>query len=287
MEISEKENSTAKETEPAGYFSEKWPVGPPGKYGATNNEMLLVDLIPEKLDLDRGIYRKNILQSHRYAWQASYRHTELLISADSDIKEKIKGLLEEIYRQLDYCIQKEPAFLKSLSPVKVKPFFPEAIRNMCRLSALFNVGPMAAVAGAVNDFLAAGLKSSCNELIIENGGDLYIKSGRDINTGVYVKNSFFKDLITVQVDSADMPCGICSSSGTFGHSLSLGNCDLAVVLSDSSTGADAAATAVANSINTVEDIRKSIDFFKGLSPVKGLLIIKKDIVGIWGKIRLV
>ncbi len=59
------------------------------------------------------------------------------------------------------------------------------------------------------------------------------------------------------------------------------------MLSDSSTGADAAATAVANSINTVEDIRKSIDFFKGLSPVKGLLIIKKDIVGIWGKIRLV
>ncbi len=254
-----------------------------------NNKFLRqTDKIPGKPFLNRQIYRQNLRLRHRYSWQISYRYTELFISSDSSLEDRIKSLLEEIYSQLDYCIECDPSFEKSLSPVQIKPYFPEPIKNMCRLSAIFNVGPMAAVAGTVNDFLASGLEKYCeNELFIENGGDLYIRSGRSVNIGVYVKNGFFKDSITLQVEPKDMPCGICASSGTFGHSLSFGKCDLAVVLSDTSTGSDAAATAVANSINSADDIKKSLNYFKKLSPVKGLLIVKEDRIGIWGKIKLV
>ena len=36
----------------------------------------------------------------------------------------------------------------------------------------------------------------------------FISVVRNVNIGVYVKNGFFKDSITLQVEPKDMPCGL-------------------------------------------------------------------------------
>jgi uncharacterized protein len=238
-------------------------------------------------DSDRSIYRNNVKSGEKYHWKIKYQYSDLLLSSDKNIAGLIEGPLKEIYFYLHKCFKEDPTFLRSLSPVSIKPGYPEIIKKMCLLSAGFNVGPMAAVAGTVNEFLAEKVNKYCGTLIIENGGDLYLRSKKDRILGIYVKNKYFKDSISIKIKSGNMPCGVCASSGTFGHSLSLGKCDIAVVLSKSAITADAAATAVANSISCKDDILKSIENFKGRPNIDGLLLIKEDQIGVWGNIELV
>ena len=146
---------------------------------------------------------------------------------------------------------------------------------------------MAAVAGAVNDFIAESLSGLCSYLVIENGGDIYAKSPDDLKIGIFIKNMVFADRVVFKISSLDMPCGICSSSGTFGHSLSLGRCDLAVIISKTAIAADSAATAAANSVTCEEDISKSIEYFSRFNEVLGVMLIKGKKIGIWGNLQLV
>jgi uncharacterized protein len=237
-------------------------------------------------DSDRSIYRGNVKTGEKYHWKITYQYSDLLLSSDKNVAGLIEEPLKEIYCYLNKCFEEDPAFLRSLSPVSIKPGYPEIIKKMCLLSAGFNVGPMAAVAGTVNEFLAEKINKYCGTLIIENGGDLYLRSKKDRILGIYVKNKYFKDSISIRIKSENMPCGVCASSGTFGHSLSLGKCDLAVVLAKSAITADAAATAVANSISSKDDILKSIKHFRNCQDIDGLLLIKEDQIGLWGNIEL-
>jgi ApbE superfamily uncharacterized protein (UPF0280 family) len=251
------------------------------------NKIEITDIIPEKLDIDRSIYRDFIQSKEKYAWRVTYRFSDLLINSNKNIKNKIEKPLREIYEILDFCIKKNLSFLKSLAPVSIRPYYPSIIKKMCRVCSTFNVGPMAAVAGTVNEYLASFLLKYCDNLIIENGGDLYIKSARDLTIGVYLKNPHFKNKVFIKINLKGKPYGLCSSSSTFGHSLSFGKCDLAVVFARSSMMADAAVTAVANSINRPDDILESINHYKEFSGIKGLLIIKDKKIGIWGNLELV
>jgi len=243
-------------------------------------------------DLDR---EKNKLQAYRSAvknndcpgWLISYRHSDIYISSDIDIGSEAAVYLEEVYCELENHIKKNPGFYKSLSPVAAKPYYPEIVKKMCDCSRQFKVGPMAAVAGAVNDYLAERVSGRCSRLIIENGGDLFIKSGSDVTVNLYLKNTYFNDSINILIKGCDIPCGICSSSGVFGHSYSMGRCDLATVIASSSAAADAAATAAANSVNSQDDIQPAIDYFRTFEHISGILLIKDAKIGMWGKFQLV
>ena len=252
----------------------------------SNNFINITNILHDKLDIDKSAYRSFVQNKEKFFWHVIYKNSDLLISSDKDIKNKIEEPVKKIYKDLEFVMKKDPAFLKSLSPVIIKPFFPPIIKEMCRLSKSFKVGPMAAVAGTVNDYLSAHLLKYCENLLIENGGDLFLKSNRDLNIGVYLKNSYFKNKLILKVRTKDMPCGVCASSSTFGHSLSLGKCDLAVAQSKSTIEADAAATAVANSVNSADDIEKSIDYFNKIGNLTGLLVIKDNKIGVWGSIEL-
>ena len=84
----------------------------------------------------------------------------------------------------------------------------------------------------------------------------------------------------------ETPLGVCTSSGTIGHSLSFGAADAVVVTSKSASFADAAATAICNIVKTVDDIDNAIKFSQSMSNIIGVVIIKEDKLGIWGKIRI-
>ncbi len=219
-------------------------------------------LLADKLDLDKSIYRDRVKHKEKYNWKVIYKYSDLLVSCNKDISLKLEKLIKEIYCLLESCIKEDPIFEKSLSPLKIKPDYPPVIKRMCRKAAIFNVGPMAAVAGAVCDYIASGLDRYCRRLIIENGGDIFIKSNKDIDVGVYLKNKYFADKIYLKIKAGDTPCGLCSSSGIFGHSLSMGKSDLVVVLAKSTISADGAATSIANKINSSKDIYKTINNYR-------------------------
>jgi ApbE superfamily uncharacterized protein (UPF0280 family) len=145
---------------------------------------------------------------------------------------------------------------------------------------------MASVAGAIAELVGTGLLAFSPEIIVENGGDIYLKSLKKRLIGIYAGKSPLTGKIGLEINEADTPLGICTSSGTVGHSLSYGKADAVMVLSKSTTLADAAATAIGNLIVQPGDIPSGIEFAKGIDGLKGVIIIKDDKIGLWGDIKI-
>jgi ApbE superfamily uncharacterized protein (UPF0280 family) len=215
-------------------------------------------------------------------------------TTSNDLKEKIiSSLLKYRFQLLNY-IQSNPKFLLALSPLRInidemKASLPKIVEAMLRASELAGVGPMAGVAGAIAEFICEDTHHFASDFIIENGGDIFIKKiTKRRNVLIYCNNKYLKkNKFSLVVEKEDTPLGICSSSGTFGHSLSLGKADLVVVLSNSAVTADAFATCYANKIKNEKDIDSVLTSInKHKEYIRGIIIIKKNKIGIWGNIKL-
>jgi ApbE superfamily uncharacterized protein (UPF0280 family) len=147
---------------------------------------------------------------------------------------------------------------------------------------------MAAVAGAIAEQVGAELCPLSREVIVENGGDIFMKTRKARAIGVYAGDSSpFTGRIALEIPPAETPLGICTSSGTVGHSLSFGCSDACIVVSRSASLADAAATAIGNRIQRSADISPAVDFARTVDGIAGVVVIKDDRIGFWGELRIV
>jgi ApbE superfamily uncharacterized protein (UPF0280 family) len=121
---------------------------------------------------------------------------------------------------------------------------------------------------------------------VENGGDIYLKSLKQRLIGIYAGKSPLTGRVGLEIEGKDTPLGVCTSSGTVGHSLSYGQADAVIVLSPSTALADAAATAIGNHIHQPSDIPGGIEFARSVGGLKGVVIIQGEQVGVWGKVKL-
>jgi ApbE superfamily uncharacterized protein (UPF0280 family) len=146
---------------------------------------------------------------------------------------------------------------------------------------------MASVAGTIAECVGRDLLKWTSEIIVENGGDIFLKVLRKKRLGILAGDSSFSEKIALEVKPEETPLGVCTSSGTVGHSLSFGKADAVVVTSFSTPLADALATAVGNRVKSVQDIQKGLDFVKEVQGVKGVIIVKNDKIGVWGDLKVV
>jgi ApbE superfamily uncharacterized protein (UPF0280 family) len=144
---------------------------------------------------------------------------------------------------------------------------------------------MAAVAGAMAQWAAeAGLKAGAKEVIVDNGGDIYLRAAEPVIIGLNSGGAELAGRLAFSLKSDDTPIAICSSSGRMGHSTSLGQCDLATVVSKDAALADAAATRAANLVKTAEDVDAALKQIVAIEGVEGLLIVKDARVGLAGQL---
>lgn len=192
----------------------------------------------------------------------------------------------EIARQrhiLEAYIERHPEFQKSLTPVPLRDGAPEVARRMARGAELVGVGPMAAVAGAMAQCAAeAALAAGTEEVIVENGGDLYLKVTSPVTIGLDAGDARLGRQLALAIEPGQTPIAICSSSGKMGHSMSLGQCDLATVVAKDAALADAAATEAANLVRTVDDVNPALQRISNIEGIAGVLIAKDDQVGLAG-----
>lgn len=240
------------------------------------------------------IYRSLVNTSDLEKFELIIEETNLLIlfSSDSSIRpENLKNIarrsLLNCRRQTESYIKQNPSFQKSHTPIKVKEKSPLVIQKMANASSLVNVGPMAAVAGAIAEFVGNELLKFSEEVIVENGGDIFLKSNKRRKVAIYAGNSPLSEKIALEINPKNTPVGICSSSGTFGHSFSYGKVDVALAVAKSVALADASATAIGNCIQTKADLGKGIEFAKKILGLLGTVIIKEDKIAIWGKIKII
>jgi len=147
---------------------------------------------------------------------------------------------------------------------------------------------MASVAGAIAQSVALSLKHLSPFIIIENGGDCYMNLAEETRVGIYAGvHSPFTGRIALRFLPEQFPFGICTSSGTIGHSLSLGKADAVTVVAKDAALADAAATALGNLVREPRDISKALGRMDLMECLEGVLIVMKDKMGIWGNLELI
>lgn len=219
-------------------------------------------------------------------FQVQVKETDLFVAAERNLyREALEAVLK--YRNdLENFIQGSSFFKTSLAPFEVSDTAPLIVKEMALAAKKVNVGPMAAVAGAVAEFVGKDLLKYSEEVIVENGGDIFLKTLKPRKIAIYAGDSPLSNRIAIEIKPEQTPLGICTSAGTLGHSLSFGKADAVVVLSKSASLADAAATAIGNRVQEADDIEKGIVFAKGIKGISGVVIIKDDKIGIWGEIKI-
>ena len=231
-------------------------------------------------------YRHWVKHKDLISFAVLVEETDCYISATHNLQSKARKLIIKHRETLKKFITEHPLFLTTLEPFPVDDSSPHIVKAMCQASAKVGVGPMASVAGAIAEFVGNELIAFSPEIIIENGGDIFLKSLKDRLVGIYAGSSPFTGKLGLEIDGRNTPLGISTSSGTVGHSLSFGKADAVVVLAETAILSDAAATAIGNLIIQASDIPKGIEFAKGVDGLKGIVIIKDDNIGVWGDIKL-
>ena len=232
---------------------------------------------------NRDEYRRLIAQ-RLVSWRTQHRETELFICADKLLERFALEAVVRLRAVLDGYISKHPVFATSLVPVSPLPEAPSVIVDMCRAGFAANVGPMAAVAGAFSEHVGCEILKYSKEVIVENGGDIFMKADTERTVAVYAGNSPLTLKIGLIVETG--PVSICTSSGTVGPSLSFGRADAAVVVSHDACLADACATRLGNELKTADDIARALDVIVAISGVIGALAVVGDKCGAVGDIRL-
>lgn len=216
------------------------------------------------------------------------KETDLAISAHKNLEAQARAAVLTCRQELENYIKTDPGFLTSLEPINIAPGAPGIVKTMARAAEKAGVGPMAAVAGAIAELVGRELLKYSDEVIVENGGDIFIKVNKNMVMGIYAgEASPFTGKIAMEIAPGDKGFGVCASSGTVSHSLSFGKSDAVVIISGDTALADACATATGNILKTPGDIEKGIDFAKSIEGVIGVLVMIKDKMGSWGSIKLI
>ena len=232
-------------------------------------------------------YRQWVNHQNLVAYSVQEGESDLYIATKTDLSAQSHRLLTRVRSEIAAYIEGHPKFATELTPLSVEPDSPVVIRRMAAVSILAGVGPMAAVAGAVAEYLGESLRQMSPEVIIENGGDIYIHGKTPRTVAIYAGKSPLSGRIALKIGGGDAPVGICTSSGTVGHSLSFGRTDAAATVAGSSTLADAAATAIGNAVKVAGDIEAGLELARRIDGIRAALIIVGEKFGIWGDAELV
>ncbi|HNY49088.1 MAG TPA: UPF0280 family protein [Smithella sp.] len=232
-------------------------------------------------------YRSLINKDNLLSCNVKIEESDLLISSDINLANAAFKSLAGHRHSLETYIKKHPEFKKSLLPVADDPLAPPIVRDMLAKSKICGVGPMAGVAGAVSEFVARDLFHLTDNLIIENGGDIFLKTKNDVTVSVFAGESPLSYKVNFIIKSNDTPLGICTSSATVGPSISFGKADAVCVISPSATLADAAASAIGNRVKSKKDIEPALEYGINISGVIGIIIIIGKQMGVIGKVELI
>ena len=234
---------------------------------------------------EERFYRNKILS--KFKIEVSFKESDLLICSDKEIaKEKAQGILVKYYKQIEEYITGNPLFLTSLSPLEIDQAAPPIIKEMLEASKVTGIGPFSSVAGAVAQYVGGELLNYCQELIIENGGDIFLKINQDKIIGVYLGQEFKINDLNLKIKKRSQAFGVASSSSTLGHSLNFGKADLVSVVAKNIIIADGFATAISNRIKKLEDVDKILAEAKDKLPIEGLLVAFGEKIFLWGNLEV-
>ncbi len=235
-------------------------------------------------------YRRFHDQTDLLAIQVQIQETDLHILATRDVKERATELVLQYRLQIEKYTVKHPLFLATLDPLPLDFLAPPLIQEMLAAGQKAGVGPMAAVAGTIAEFVGKTLAAEgVEEIIVENGGDIYVQRNKECSVAIFAGQSPLSYKVGLRLPVSLMPMGVCTSSGTVGHSLSFGKADAAVVVARSTALADAVATRIGNEVDISLGPKKAVEQAlakaREIEGIEG--VICGEVMGAFGTIELV
>ena len=221
------------------------------------------------------------------AFRVVVKETDLFVHAGKKLEHETRELVLEHRGYVEAYIKMYPDFASALIPWRLDGPVPAIVADMVKAGESAGVGPMAAIAGAVAEHTGLGLLNFTDHVIVENGGDVFIKTDTPLTVGIFAGKSPLSLRIGIRVSGGPKPKAVCTSSGTVGHSLSLGKADAVCVVADSCSIADAAATSIANQVQSASDIDTAIGRGMCIRNIRGIIIIVGEKIGMGGDLEVV
>jgi len=234
-------------------------------------------------------YRDSVRpQSDEIRFQVAVEQTDLLIVAEKDLQTEIASFVAQVRGTIKNWIMFHPEFGVSLAPLDVPSDAPDIIKSMATAGQLCNVGPMAAVAGALAQAVGDQFAEESPNILVENGGDTYLRSTKERVVSLLAEPESGA-MVGLRLEEGAFPVSVCASSGTIGHSLSLGSGDLVAVRSRDARLADAAATALCNILGSEADLDHVLKKAKDMAEfgLEGVFAQCDEKVAAWGDLELV
>ena len=223
-------------------------------------------------------------------FEVAHLETDLWIGVNPDsfqpeMKTVAFDKIKSLRKKMDQYIANEPFFKKSLKPFIPSEIAPAEAVEMAAAAEKAGIGPMSTVAGLFAREIGETLLQnfSIDEMVIENGGDIYVLLKNELVLSVFAGESPLSERIGLVIPSVKSKLGICTSAGTVGPSLSFGKADAVVVVCEDVLLADAFATAFGNKIKSPNDVEKVINQSEKYPEILSLLIICEDKIGIKGE----
>jgi hypothetical protein len=238
-------------------------------------------------------YRTRFAGDARCWFCVKFLESDLWIGVDNgsysaSMEKDVYDFVVDLRRSMDAYLLMDPQYKASLTPYDAGLEAPAILKDMSKVSHKTGIGPMSAVAGAVALRVAGFLKERfvVQEVIVENGGDIYASALEDMDISVFAGQSPLSEKIGLHIPAADFPLGICTSSGTVGPSLSLGRADAVMIVCKDVLLADSYATAMANRIKSINDLQPVIDRIQNIPDILGAIAVKDDRMAICGQFEL-
>lgn len=241
------------------------------------------DLLSFPPRISSEVYRRVVKVGDLVTCRIQINQTDMLVSGFGDLRERAKMLVRQYRHQVEDYIEKHPYFAKAMCPVNWDAFAPPIVKSMIEAASRTGVGPMASVAGAIAEYVGFGLLRESRDVIVENGGDVFVCSSKQRELLLLAESSDFLGL-RVALPPSPKPIGVCTSSGKSGHSVSFGSADAVMVVGISASFADAAATSIANLIKGSSDIKRGIKKAREIGAY-GVVILVEEQMGAWGQIE--
>lgn len=221
------------------------------------------------------------------SFTATVKETDLWLLAHEDLTRQTERAILDQRRGLEAYIAQRPEFASSLEPLPPDAMAPPLAKAMLAAGEAAGTGPMAAVAGAIAQAVGQELLKLSPQVVVENGGDLFLAVERELTVGIHAGDSPLSGKLGIKLAPADMPRCLATSSGSVGHSLSLGRADAACIAAADGALADAVATATGNRVQNRADVAAAVEWASQIPGVLGAVVIHQDRMAAWGQMELV
>ncbi|MBN2681200.1 MAG: UPF0280 family protein [Bacteroidales bacterium] len=239
------------------------------------------------------VYRNQMNTGRFTSFVLSIKESDLWIGCDSasfkkEMADYASTYILNLRKSLESHIESNPEFQNSLKPIENSLNFSKIAREMIIAGNKAGIGPMSAVAGAFSQYIGLALIETfgCRELVVENGGDLFISVEKELTISVYAGKSPLSEKIAIVIPQNFGNIGVCTSSGTVGHSFSYGTADALMIACRNTLLADAYATAFANLVKHENDVETVINSIKSHPEILSAVVIKGKKMAVCGGLEL-